>query len=424
MLWSFMRSISSRLKVVTDNAAHLAAGTPLATPLDGSDEIAQLDRVLHRTAIALGGAEAERERLLESERAARAEANAGRSRTSSSRRCRTSCARRSTRSSAGRSCSRAQPRDAEDVAEGAGRRHRAQRPRAGAAHRRPARHEPHHLRQAAARRAARRSRRRHRGGARRACARRPRRRAFGSRTRAATRTPGRCRGDSDAAAAGRLEPAVQRHQVHAARRARRRSALQRVGVARRDRASPTPARASPPSSCRTCSSASARPTARRTRRHGGLGLGLGDRQAARRAARRRRCAPRARARAAARRSSVDAAAAPAAQAAPARRAAASAARSCRRRDAQCPRPRPACACSSSTTSPTRASSLMPRLLESHGAEVDRGRARRPRRCALVEQRPARRAGQRHRHAAKGRLRADPRRPRCRRTTAGRRRRSR
>jgi signal transduction histidine kinase/ActR/RegA family two-component response regulator len=72
MLWIFTRSISSRLHVVTSNAGRLAAGTPLAPQLDGSDEIAQLDRVIHQTAIALGGAE-ERERLLESERAARAE---------------------------------------------------------------------------------------------------------------------------------------------------------------------------------------------------------------------------------------------------------------------------------------------------------------------------------------------------------------
>ena len=72
MLWIFTWSISSRLKVVTGNASRLAAGSPLAPPLDGSDEIAQLDRVIHQTAIALGGAE-ERERLLDSERAARAE---------------------------------------------------------------------------------------------------------------------------------------------------------------------------------------------------------------------------------------------------------------------------------------------------------------------------------------------------------------
>jgi signal transduction histidine kinase/ActR/RegA family two-component response regulator len=72
MLWIFTRSIGSRLHVVTANAGRLAGGAPLAPPLDGSDEIAQLDRVIHQTAIALGGAE-ERERLLESERAARTE---------------------------------------------------------------------------------------------------------------------------------------------------------------------------------------------------------------------------------------------------------------------------------------------------------------------------------------------------------------
>ena len=74
MLWVFTRSISSRLRIVTSNAGHLAGGAQLAPPLDGSDEIAQLDRVIHQTAIALGGVE-ERERLLESERAARAESD-------------------------------------------------------------------------------------------------------------------------------------------------------------------------------------------------------------------------------------------------------------------------------------------------------------------------------------------------------------
>ena len=55
MLWIFTSSISSRLKVVTDNASRLAAGSPLAPQLDGSDEIAQLDQVIHRAAIARAG---------------------------------------------------------------------------------------------------------------------------------------------------------------------------------------------------------------------------------------------------------------------------------------------------------------------------------------------------------------------------------
>jgi signal transduction histidine kinase len=45
----FSREISSRFSVVTDNAARMAAGEPLAPPLGGTDEIARLDAVLHAT---------------------------------------------------------------------------------------------------------------------------------------------------------------------------------------------------------------------------------------------------------------------------------------------------------------------------------------------------------------------------------------
>ena len=77
------------------------------------------------------------------------------------------------------------------------------------------------------------------------------------------------------AAAGGLEPALQRREVHAARAARvdvapgaRRTAGS--GSASRD----TRHRHRRPSSCPTSSSASARRTASTTRTHGGLGLGL------------------------------------------------------------------------------------------------------------------------------------------------------
>jgi signal transduction histidine kinase len=45
----FTRGIAARLAVATTNAERLAAGAPLASLVAGSDEIAQLDRVLHQT---------------------------------------------------------------------------------------------------------------------------------------------------------------------------------------------------------------------------------------------------------------------------------------------------------------------------------------------------------------------------------------
>ena len=70
-----------------------------------------------------------------------------------------------------------------------------------------------------------------------------------------------------------MEPALQRDQVHAQGGASTVRST-RASAEVRDHGAPTPAPASSPSSCRTCSSASVRPRARRTAPHGGLGLGL------------------------------------------------------------------------------------------------------------------------------------------------------
>ncbi len=50
---SFMRGITSRLQVLVDNTQRLAKGQPLVPLAEGSDEIAQLDRVFHDMASAL-----------------------------------------------------------------------------------------------------------------------------------------------------------------------------------------------------------------------------------------------------------------------------------------------------------------------------------------------------------------------------------
>lgn len=54
----FSRGISSRVAVVTRNAERLAAGSALDDPIDGSDEIAVLDRVLHDSSRKLADAAA------------------------------------------------------------------------------------------------------------------------------------------------------------------------------------------------------------------------------------------------------------------------------------------------------------------------------------------------------------------------------
>jgi len=69
LAWVFARSISSRLEVVTANAGRLAGNEPLAAPVGGSDEIAQLDVTLHPLGRRLAeAAEAERTFKTELER--------------------------------------------------------------------------------------------------------------------------------------------------------------------------------------------------------------------------------------------------------------------------------------------------------------------------------------------------------------------
>lgn len=50
LVWVFSQSIGVRLAVATDNARRLAQGDTLAEPVQGSDEIADLDAVMHETA--------------------------------------------------------------------------------------------------------------------------------------------------------------------------------------------------------------------------------------------------------------------------------------------------------------------------------------------------------------------------------------
>ncbi len=69
LVYVFARSIGLRLAVVTDNARRVAASEPLASPVAGSDEIAQLDRVLHQTAQRLAeNADAQQRARMEIER--------------------------------------------------------------------------------------------------------------------------------------------------------------------------------------------------------------------------------------------------------------------------------------------------------------------------------------------------------------------
>lgn len=55
-VYLFARSVSSRLGVATENARRLAENTPLADPVPGEDEIAELDAAMHRTAALLNDA--------------------------------------------------------------------------------------------------------------------------------------------------------------------------------------------------------------------------------------------------------------------------------------------------------------------------------------------------------------------------------
>ncbi len=61
----FMKGITSRLSVLTDNTRRLARRQPLNPVLRGTDEIADLDRVFHEMADALAEAERRREEIQE-----------------------------------------------------------------------------------------------------------------------------------------------------------------------------------------------------------------------------------------------------------------------------------------------------------------------------------------------------------------------
>ena len=140
--------------------------------------------------------------------------------------------------------------------EGAGRG-RSQRTRAGAAHRGRARHGAHHHRQAACRGEAAAADPADRGRDRSHAARGQR-----ERCRAGARGSSVVADDArrqQQAAAGLLEPDLQRRQVHAARRTRTRDgASSRAPTS--GLPSSTPAPVSHPSSCRSCSIVFARQT--------------------------------------------------------------------------------------------------------------------------------------------------------------------
>ena len=140
------------------------------------------------------------------------------------------------------------------------RRDRPQRRGAGPADRGPARSVAHHLGQAAARRRAGRSR--PRWSRRRWRTIEPAAQVKGLRVQTVIEEARPRLRRSPAAAAGGVEPAVERRQVHAARR-HRADARPARRLADRDHGRPTPAKASVPRCCRSSSIASARPTAAR-----------------------------------------------------------------------------------------------------------------------------------------------------------------
>ena len=167
-----------------------------------------------------------------------------------------------------RSCSRGATDDA-DARRGP-RDHRAQRPRAGAADRGPARHEPDRLRQDPARRAAGRARRRSSRPRSTRCGRRPTRKGDPHPQDRSIRTPARCSAirTGSSRSSGTCSPTRSSSRRRAARST---CSLQRVNSHVEITVHDTGHRHRAASSCRTCSSGSARPTPRRRASTAGSG---------------------------------------------------------------------------------------------------------------------------------------------------------
>lgn len=61
----FSRSITSRVRIITENSQKLASGLPLNPPLRGNDEISEVDAVFHRMAETLRQARAKEQELID-----------------------------------------------------------------------------------------------------------------------------------------------------------------------------------------------------------------------------------------------------------------------------------------------------------------------------------------------------------------------